>query len=99
MIRLIAMSSRWRGPYTVKYRSATTLVTTSGRLPYIRPSCSVAHFVAPYGDSGVGSEDSELGPPLAPPYTLEEDDTTTRRTPARAAASSSRCAASTLLAV
>src|SRR6202521_4674340 len=69
MKRENAMSGRWRGPYTVKYRT-----DTAGRpkfFAYRRVMCSAASLVTPYGDTGRGRADSLVGNISASPYTEE----------------------------
>ena len=47
----IAMSGRWRGPYTVKNRSADT--PSPNRSRYVESCSSFIRLVAAYGDAGV----------------------------------------------
>src|SRR5262249_52407328 len=79
----IAMSGRWRGPYTVKNRSAWT--PSPNRSRYVDSCSSFIRLVAAYGDAGDrhGSSSrnaaiSRRSAPCRAPYT-ELDDANTRR--------------------
>src|SRR6185437_8359961 len=76
----------WRGPNTLKYRSA--IVPTPNDAWNARQYCSPAYFAAAYGDSGRGSISSRLGSSAVLPYAEDDAAYTTRFTRASRAAMS-----------